>query len=358
ESATDLVDRELRRCGALDVVWRRVDTDASAVLPAQRATAPRVFQAIAAFDAGRVRGEATAYRSRLCIERAAAVEGVGVRVASLSTRTIVYKGLVTPDALDRFYPDLADAAFASPFVTVHQRYSTNTSADWALAQPFRTVAHNGEINTIAGNRLWMRARLADSSSIPPFAAQDEVEPISADGSDSRALDDAIELMRHQGYPVAHAIARLIPPAWERERDLPPDVRAFHRFQSLTSEPWDGPSALVFADGRFAGAAMDRNGFRPARCVRTAAGLIAVASEVGVLASDEHEIVDRSRLGPGDMLLVDLTRRAVITTNDIHRRLAHRRPYRQMVASVVRPLPRGEALISRHARNQQNGPGEA
>ncbi|HZP48838.1 MAG TPA: glutamate synthase large subunit [Vicinamibacterales bacterium] len=335
ESATDLVDRELRRCGALDVVWRRVDTDASAVLPAQRATAPRVFQAIAAFDAGRVRGEATAYRSRLCIERAAAVEDVGVRVASLSTRTIVYKGLVTPDALDRFYPDLADAAFASPFVTVHQRYSTNTSADWALAQPFRTVAHNGEINTIAGNRAWMRARLADATSLSGF---DDVDPIAAAGSDSRSLDDAVELLRHRGFSIAHAVSRLVPPAWERDRDLPPDVRAFYEFQSLVCEPWDGPSALVFADGRYVGAALDRNGFRPARHVATADGLIALASEVGILPAAEHDIVDRGRLGPGEMLLVDLDRHRVLDTQAIRRRLAFRRRYREMVSRVVAPLP--------------------
>src|SRR5579884_3652893 len=220
--ATALVERELRASGAVDIVWRRVPVDASAVLPAQRATTPIVRQALAAFDAGRVRAEVVAYRCRLRLERAASRERVGVRVASLSTRTIVYKGLVTPEALDTLYPDLAQAGFASPFITFHQRYSTNTSADWALAQPFRTLAHNGEINTVAGNRAWMRARLADATSLPGF---DGVDPIAFGGSDSRTLDDAVELMRHGGYSLAHAVSRLVPPAWEHDRELPPDVRA-------------------------------------------------------------------------------------------------------------------------------------
>src|SRR5581483_4663050 len=145
------------------------------------------------------------------------------------------------------------------------------------------------INTIAGNRSWMRARLLDRTSLPGFGDEN---PVGTCGSDSASLDAAVDLLRHGGYSVAHALSRLIPPAWERDRDLAPDVRAFHEFQSLVSEPWDGPSALAFADGRFVGAAMDRNGFRPARVVRTSDGLIAVASEVGVLPSAGHDIVDR------------------------------------------------------------------
>jgi hypothetical protein len=137
--------------------------------------------------------------------------------------------------------------------------------------------------------------------------------------------------------VAHALSRLVPPAWERERGVPPAVQAFHEFQSLMSEPWDGPSALFFADGRYVGAALDRNGFRPARAVRTAAGLVSVSSEVGVLPASEHDIVDRDRLGPGDMLMVDLDHGTVLGTNEIRRRLAFRRRYRQLVADTVQPL---------------------
>ena len=334
DRAIVLVERECRRCGAIGIAWRRVPTDPSVVLPAQRSTTPAVLHVIVALEEGRRRAEAAAYRMRLHIERSSADEQLSLTVSSFSTRTVVYKGLVTPAALDAFYPDLAADAFASPFITFHQRYSTNTSADWALAQPFRTLAHNGEINTVGGNRLWMRARLADATSLGGFEGLD---PIAMGGSDSRSLDDAIELMRHNGYSMAHAVSRLVPPAWERDRDVPPDVRAFYEFQSLVSEPWDGPSALVFADGRYVGAALDRNGFRPARLVTTADGLIALSSEVGILPADEHEIVSRGRLGPGDMFLVDLERHRTFDTEAIRRRLAFRRRYRQLVDAVVKPL---------------------
>jgi glutamate synthase (ferredoxin) len=317
--AAEIVERELRHAGARSLDWRIVPTDRAAVLRAQRDTTPKVLQIVAGFDDGRQAADAALYRARLRIERIARAAGVRLTIVSLSTRTVVHKALVTPDALDRFFPDLADERFISPFITFHQRFSTNTSADWALAQPFRTLAHNGEINTIAGNRLWMRARAADASSLPGFNVD---APISTQGSDSLSLDDAIELLRHNGYSLTHAVTRLVPPAWERDRDLPPDVRAFYEFQSLLSEPWDGPSALVFADGRYVGAALDRNGFRPARVVSTAGDLIAVASEVGVLPADEHEIVNRG---------------SVMGTNEIRRRLAFRRRYRRLVADVVRPL---------------------
>ncbi len=166
----------------------------------------------------------------------------------------------------------------------------------------------------------------------------------------------MELLRYHGYSIAHALARLVPPAWERDSDLAPDVRAFFEFQSLVGEPWDGPSALIFADGRFVGAALDRNGFRPARIVRTEGGLVAVASEVGVLAADEHVIVDRGRLGPGDAIVVDLQRGEVLSTDQIRSGLAARRPYRRLVADIVRPLvDDGPPKGGRHARN--DGPPE-
>src|SRR5262245_51336660 len=332
DTAVELVERTLDAAGA-SWAWRRVPTDPAAVLRAHRDTTPIVLQVVAAFPAGRQVIEATLFRTRLRLESAARTAGVRLAVVSLSSTTVVYKALTPPESLAQFYPDLADRNFATRFVVFHQRFSTNTTADWALAQPFRQLAHNGEINAIGGNRAWMRARFLDDTSLPGYAG----EPVSHNGSDSRSLDDAVELMRSRGYSVAHALSRLMPPAWERDRDLAPDVRAFHEFQSLVSEPWDGPSALAFADGRFVGAALDRNGFRPARVVRTAADVIAVASEAGVLAASEHDIVDRDRLGPGDMLIVDLDRGAVMGTNEIRRRLAFRRRYRQLVANVVRPL---------------------
>jgi glutamate synthase (ferredoxin) len=343
-AAVALVERELDAAGAA-VAWRAVPTDRSAVLRAQRGSTPLVLQAVVVLPDGLQRAEEGLYRARLRVEGTAARDGVRLSIASLSTTTVVYKALVTPDSLARFYPDLADERFISRFVVFHQRFSTNTSADWALAQPFRVLAHNGEINTIGGNRAWMRARLLDPSSLPGFAGE---QPIAGATSDSASLDDAVELLRSKGFSTAHALSRLMPPSWERDRDLAPDVRAFYEFQSLVSEPWDGPSALAFADGRYVGAALDRNGFRPARVVRTGANLVAVASEVGVLDSTEHEIVDRGRLGPGDMLLVDLDRGAILETNDIRRRLAFRRRYRRMVQDAVRSLTHA-ADVSHAAR---------
>jgi glutamate synthase domain-containing protein 2 len=298
-----------------------------------------VLQVVAGFEGARPKVDQALYRARLRLERLAREQALRASIASLSTRTVVYKGLVTPDALAQFYPDLTDARFASHFIVFHQRFSTNTSADWAMAQPFRLVAHNGEINTIGGNRSWMRARTADATSLPGF---DRETPVSADGSDSRSLDDAVELLGANGYSLPHALARLMPAAWESDRELPPDVRAFFEFQSLLGEPWDGPSALIFGDGRVVGAALDRNGFRPARVVTTAAGLVAVSSEVGVLPADEHEIVDRGRLGPGGMIVVDLERGSVLRTDQIRRKLASQRPYRRMVADVVRGLAAGRS----------------
>jgi glutamate synthase domain-containing protein 1/glutamate synthase domain-containing protein 3 len=332
--AAEIIERELRHAGARSIDWRIVPIDPAAVLCAQRDTVPNVLQVVAGFEDGRQTADAALYRARLRIEEIAPTAGVRLTIASLSTRTVVHKALVTPESLDRFFPDLADERFVSPFITFHQRCSTNMPADWALAQPWRSIAHSGEINTIAGNRLWMRARAADATALPGFGPE---PPISGHGSDSLSLDDAIELLRHSGYSLAHAVSRLVPPAWEGDRDLPPDVRAFYEFQSLVSEPWDGPSALIFADGRYVGAALDRNGLRPARVVSTAGDLIAVASEVGVLPADEHEIVNRGRLGPGDMVMVDLERGSVTETNEIRRRLAFRRRYRRLVADVVRPL---------------------
>ena len=345
--AAEIVERELRLGGARAIEWRIVPIDRAFVLRTQRDTTPTVLQVLAGFDQARPATDAALYRARLRIERSARVSGVRLTIVSLSTRTLVHKALVTPDVLDRFFPDLADERFVSSFITFHQRFSTNTSANWALAQPFRTLAHNGEINTIAGNRLWMRARAADATALPGFGPDG---PISHHGSDSLSLDDAIEMLRHNGYSLAHAVTRLVPPAWERDRALPPDVRAFYEFQSLLSEPWDGPSALVFADGRHVGAALDRNGFRPARVVSTADDLIAVASEAGVLPADEHEIVNRGRLGPGDMLIVDVERGAVMGTTKVRRRLAFRRRYRQLVADVIAPLA--------HSPGVEPGPAEA
>jgi glutamate synthase (ferredoxin) len=342
ERAIRTAEHVLRDAGAEAVFWRPVRIDSSAVLPAQRGSTPAVLQAIIALRVPPATADAVLYRARLRIERVSRRMRLGLTVVSLSTATVVYKALVPPARLERFYRDLSDPRFVSPFVVFHQRFSTNTSTDWALAQPFRSAAHNGEINTIAGNRLWMRARLADRTSLPGFGRYD---PVRATGSDSQSLDDAIELLIRHGYSLDHAVSRLMPPSWEKDDEMGPEIRAFFEYQSLVSEPWDGPTALVFADGRHVGAALDRNGFRPMRIVSTDDDLLVAASEVGVLPEGDHEIVERSRLGPGEIVVVDLVQGGVKRSAEIRAALAAQQPYQRMVAGSVSSLPAGEFFES-------------
>ncbi|MGE5242795.1 MAG: glutamate synthase large subunit [Betaproteobacteria bacterium] len=337
-----LVDGVLQEEGASVAHWRSVPADRAVLLPRARGVAPEIWQALVVAPQGRGL-ERMLYGARLRIEARARAAGVhGLAVVSLSTATVVYKALVLPHELPRFYGDLADERFASPFVLFHQRFSTNTSADWSLAQPFRVLAHNGEIDTIAGNRLWMRARAAaECEASTGRSIRDLERNALADrlaGSDSQSLDAAVDRLRAGGYTLPHAVARLVPPAWERDRSLPDEVRAFHEFQALVSEAWEGPAALMWADGRHVGASVDRNGFRPARVLRTADGLLAVASEVGVLDIPDHQIVDRGRLGPGEMIALDLQRRVLRGADDLRRQLARRQPYRQLLEPSVRALP--------------------
>ncbi|HEX3701889.1 MAG TPA: glutamate synthase large subunit [Vicinamibacterales bacterium] len=330
-----LVERALRRQGAAAVVWRDVPVEPGALAPSVRATAPEIHQAVIGFTAPAAGVEGALFRARLDMEHLAASADdalPGFAVVSLSTRTVVYKGLLEPSTLAPFYGDLRDPAFESSYIVFHQRFSTNTAADWSMAQPFRVLAHNGEINTIAGNRLWMRARAAAELS----ARLGGLQPVGASGSDSHTLDETVDLLRAHGFSAPHAIARLLPPEWERDRDLPDEVRAFHEYQALVSEPWEGPAALVFCDGRYLGASLDRNGFRPLRVAAAADNLIAVASEAGVLNLPDEAILDRGRLGPGEILLVDLARHVVMAPAAVRRLLARQQPYRRLVDSAMIP----------------------
>ena len=251
----------LREHGAVSVAWRLVPIDAGALADSVRATAPEIHQAVIGFARPRAGVEIALLRARLAIEQAARDEALaGFAVVSLSTKTVVYKALRRRRRRCRgSIRTSANARFESPFIMFHQRFSTNTSADWALAQPFRMLAHNGEINTIAGNRLWMRARAARRD-VAAAALGGAVAGRRGTAPTRASLDEAIDLLRHHGYsPAARASRGCVPPAWERDRDLPPDVRAFYEFQSLVSEPWDGPSALVFCRRP-----LRRRGARPQR----------------------------------------------------------------------------------------------
>jgi glutamate synthase (NADPH/NADH) large chain/glutamate synthase (ferredoxin) len=243
-------------------------------------------------------------------------------IPSFSSRTIVYKGLLTGSQLAPFYPDLSEPDFEAAMAVFHQRYSTNTFPNWALAQPFRLLAHNGEINTISGNRSWFRARELAARKRSPESHTDLRSVIWDKGSDSASLDNALEFSVRSGRDVSEAVMMLIPEAYEKAAEMSPELRAFYDYAAGLTEPWDGPAAIAFTDGRIVGAALDRNGLRPARYAVTNNGRVVVASEAGVIKLPPEQVVRKGRLGPGQMLAVD-TELGVLLTNDEIKRLVAR-----------------------------------
>ena len=307
--------------------WRTVPVDSSALGDEARATAPRIEQLVLQQPLGSSpdEAEARAYRARRRVANLA-----GAYVASLSFRTVTYKALCAADQLAAFYPDLRDPALSVSFGIFHQRFSTNTSPSWERAQPFRLLCHNGELNTIDGNVNWMRARgLADA--------------LELDGSDSALLDNALELLARGGRDIRHALAMLIPDAHDADPELDEDVRAFYGYHATLLEPWDGPAAVVFTDGRVVGAALDRNGLRPLRYAITDDGLVACASEAGAIPLPEGTRVRRGKLGPGELLVVDPTGPGLETDAAAKRRIARRRPYARWLRASARPLSAGTPL---------------
>ncbi len=252
-------------------------------------------------------------------------------VPSLSSRTIVYKGLLTGSQLTTYFPDLRDPLFASAFGVVHQRYSTNTLPTWHLAHPFRFLAHNGEINTLRGNINRMRAREAVIESELFGADIEKIKPvIIEEGSDSAIFDNALELLLMAGRSLPHAMMMMVPEAFGPKFLMSEDKRAFYEYHSSIMEPWDGPAALVFCDGRYIGATLDRNGLRPARYTVTRDGMIVMASETGVMDFPADRIVQKGRLQPGKMFLVDLEQKRIVPDNEIKSRISRQRPYRTWV----------------------------
>ena len=248
---------------------------------------------------------------------------------SLSSRTIVYKGLLLAPQITHFYKELSDPEVISAMCVVHQRFSTNTFPSWQLAHPYRYISHNGEINTLRGNVNWMNARQSVLAS-PLFG--DDIKKlfpiITAGGSDSAMLDNAVELLTMAGRSLPHVMAMLIPEAWDRDRAMADDIRAFYEYHSSLMEPWDGPAAVAFTDGRVVGATLDRNGLRPGRYVVTKDGLVILASEAGVLPVASNNIRMKGRLAPGRMLLVDTEQKRLFSDEEIKKQLASRQPYAQ------------------------------
>ena len=318
-----------RENGAAVIAWREVPCQPEAIGRTARETMPRIRQL---FLSGN--DERTLYRIRREMEKRLA----NGYICSLSARTIVYKGLLLATQVERFYPDLADTDFISAIALVHQRYSTNTFPTWELAHPFRMLAHNGEINTLKGNLNALKAR--ERSLATPAFGPDIAKclPVIRPGqSDSASLDNLFELLVDAGRDPAHAMLMLMPQAWGAKYHMGHDVRGFYEYHSALMEPWDGPAAVAFTDGITAGAALDRNGLRPARWTLTASNTFILASETGVIDLPPESIVRRGRLKPGSMVYLDLPNHRLLEDSEIKTTYARRRPYRRWVEENRIPI---------------------
>src|SRR5450759_650383 len=255
-------------------------------------------------------------------------------VPSMSSRTVVYKGLLLADQVGTYYMDLQDERCVSALGLVHQRFSTNTFPEWPLAHPYRYVAHNGEINTVKGNYNWMKAREGVMSSPVLGADLQKLYPISfADQSDTAIFDNCLELLTMAGYPLAQAVMMMIPEPWEQNALMGPRRKAFYEYHAAMLEPWDGPASIVFTDGRQIGATLDRNGLRPSRYCITDDDLVIMASESGVLPVPENKIVRKWRLQPGKMFLIDLEQGRMIEDEELKSNLANSKPYQQWIENL-------------------------
>ncbi len=348
---TAIIEEVLAGEGLPVLAWRDVPVNLDVLGTGARATCPTIRQAIIAppiADGGR--GDADAweralYLARRTMEHRVAEAGGGPGgglepcfVCSLSCRTLVYKALLTGTELGAFFPDLRSPDYETALAVFHQRYSTNTSPSWALAQPFRLLAHNGEINTLWGNRNAMRAREPALASPLWGARVDRLRPVIwAEGSDSTSLDNALELLVRSGRDPVHALMMLVPEAHEGAVEMEPALRGFYEFHECLVEPWDGPAALAFSDGVLVGSALDRNGLRPCRYKITRDGLVVAGSETGLVDLEPQEVVESGRLGPGELLVVDTRRKAILHDAEAKREVARRRPYARWAARNIRPL---------------------
>ncbi|MDJ0320269.1 glutamate synthase large subunit [Pseudarthrobacter sp. PS3-L1] len=327
--------------------WREVPIVADLVGAMARACMPYFSQPFFATASGELL-EPAELDARAWRIRKRAQNKFGVYFPSLSSRTIVYKGMLTTAQLEPFYPDLSDKRFKTKLAIVHSRFSTNTFPSWPLAQPFRTIAHNGEINTVKGNRNWMRARQSQLASSLLGDIPEELYPICTPGaSDSASFDEVAELLWLSGRPITHSIMMMIPEAWENHATMDPARRAFYEYHSLLMEPWDGPAAVSFTDGTLVGATLDRNGLRPGRYWITEDGLIIFASEVGVIDVEPAKVVRKGRVSPGKMFLVDTEAGRIIDDSEVKAEVAAANPWAEWVKDNLidlKDLPEREHVV--------------
>ncbi len=334
-----ILEEELSREMLTIVGWRVVPTDKTILGPIAAGNLPAIEQVFVDAPPGwRNRDlERRLYMARRRAEKR--ITDSRFYIASLSCLVTIYKGLVMPVDLPNFYLDLADIRLKSAICVFHQRFSTNTSPQWHLAQPFRYLAHNGEINTIKGNRQWCRARTHRFQSPLLPDLQDAAPFVNESGSDSSSLDNMLELFLAGGMDLYRAMRLLMPPAWENSPCMDDDLKAFYEFNSMHMEPWDGPAGVVMTNGRHVACNLDRNGLRPARYVITRNGFITLASEVGIWDYGEDEVVKKGRVGPGEMLAIDTYTGKIFHSNDIDNDLKVRHPYRQWLnKNILRLVP--------------------
>ena len=348
QHARDAMESALKEEGLAVFGWRAVPIDESVCGEIALDQLPRIEQVFV--DANGIDHEhclGKLYTARRKAEMALA-DDQDFYICSLSDRVVSYKGLVMPADLERFYPDLNNPALETAICVFHQRFSTNTLPRWPLAQPFRMLAHNGEINTIEGNRSWSRARTSklDSPLLPDL--QSLAPLVNTEGSDSSSLDNMLELLTTGGVELPRALRMLIPPAWQNIEGIDPDLKAFYQYNAMHMEPWDGPAGIVLTDGRYACCLLDRNGLRPARWVTTDDGFITLASEIGTHGYQPDQVIAKGRVGPGQILVVDTQEGKVLHTRDIDELLKARQPYKQWLRQNARLIEgsfTGEAVAA-------------
>ena len=348
-----ITERITERHGFVTLGWRLLPVDERVLGAKAISTAPTIEQMLVARGrVGKADFEATLYEVRREVEEQTShIEGF--YIPSFSSRTIVYKGLFVGTQLGPFYKDLGNPDFETALAVFHQRYSTNTFPNWSLAQPFRLLAHNGEINTISGNRNWIRAReRAMSRSLESGKVMGARSVIWNKGSDSASLDNVLESLTMSGRDPLQSVMTLIPEAYERSDEMSANLRGFYDYAACLSEPWDGPAALAFSDGRVVGATLDRNGLRPARYALTSDGRVIVASEAGVIELDPSIVAHKGRLGPGQMIAVDTHLGILLTDDQIKQRAAARKPYADWVhrSMVVCPMLEDHRAVSFYDEN--------
>ncbi|PSJ27303.1 glutamate synthase large subunit [Streptosporangium nondiastaticum] len=357
DTAVSSIEAIAREEGLTVLGWRTVPVAPELLGAGARATMPD-FRQLFVSDG---ENSGLALDRKAFVLRKRAEREAGVYFPSLSARTIVYKGMLTTGQLEPFFPDLSDRRCATAIALVHSRFSTNTFPSWPLAHPYRFVAHNGEINTVQGNRNWMRARESQLASelFGQGGELDRLFPVcTPDASDSASFDEVLELLHLGGRSLPHSVLMMIPEAWENHASMDPARRAFYQYHSTLMEPWDGPACVTFTDGTLVGAVLDRNGLRPGRYWVTDDGLVVLSSEVGVLDIDPARVVRKGRLQPGRMFLVDTERHRIIEDDEIKAELAAAAPYGEWLEAGLidlADLPEREHIVHTHAsvtRRQQ------